>query len=309
MPEIDGRNHHAARCESFRELRVGGAVAAVPGAAVNIDNQRKRSLALRFEHQRHPRASVHAPVFDVTLSDFIRCRGIVSRESSAPRAFLLSDCPAASDERSPAVLFPHHSTGRPAPEAVVQTRGRLTSDPASQRSATMPWERFGTEGTAAWLLMHESADEAPVITVTQAAQERIKEVMEKKGPKRPSLRGSILQERRPRGFQYGMTFAAPDEQNAGRRTSMSAGLFDVIVEADVLDRSQRRDCRLQAMAASKSRIRTRPGITHGRKPCRICWILRSIPPLRDTAASSSSWTYRTTLSICCWGAVARAAAW
>ena len=80
----------------------------------------------------------------------------------------------------------------------------------------------------------DSADGGPIITVTDAAQERIQKVMESKGMVDHALR-IIIQGRGPRGFQYGMTFAGPDDR-ADDDTAIDVGLFRVVIGADVLDR-------------------------------------------------------------------------
>jgi len=80
----------------------------------------------------------------------------------------------------------------------------------------------------------ESTPQASVVTVTQAAQERIKQVMESKGLEGHALR-IISQGRGPRGFQYGMTFAAPEDQTAND-TIFDAGMFNVVIDAEALDR-------------------------------------------------------------------------
>jgi Fe/S biogenesis protein NfuA len=80
----------------------------------------------------------------------------------------------------------------------------------------------------------DSARESPIITVTEPAQEHIREVMEKKGLAGHALR-IILQGRGPRGFQYGMTFAGPEEQTSDD-VVVDAGMFNVVIEAGVLER-------------------------------------------------------------------------
>lgn len=80
----------------------------------------------------------------------------------------------------------------------------------------------------------ESGEQQAAVTVTEAAQTRIQQVMQAKGLEGHSLR-IILQGRGPSGFQYGMTFAGPGEESPDD-TVVDVGAFNVLVGADVLDR-------------------------------------------------------------------------
>lgn len=74
------------------------------------------------------------------------------------------------------------------------------------------------------------------LTVTEAARDRIQQVMASKNLEGHSLRVSI-QGRGPTGWQYGMTFEAPE----GRReedTVLDAGGLSVLIDPETLKRAQ-----------------------------------------------------------------------
>jgi Fe/S biogenesis protein NfuA len=74
------------------------------------------------------------------------------------------------------------------------------------------------------------------LTITEAARDRIQQVMEAKNLTGQSLRVSI-QGRGPSGWQFGMSFEGPE----GRReddTVMDTGAFTVLIDPETLQRAQ-----------------------------------------------------------------------
>jgi Fe/S biogenesis protein NfuA len=78
---------------------------------------------------------------------------------------------------------------------------------------------------------NQTESSAP-ITMTEAAKERILQVMEAKGLSGHSLRVSI-QGRGPTGFQYGMTFEGPDSIQPDD-TVVDVGSFTVLIDPNAL---------------------------------------------------------------------------
>jgi Fe/S biogenesis protein NfuA len=74
------------------------------------------------------------------------------------------------------------------------------------------------------------------LTITDAARDRIAQVMEAKGLAGQSLRVS-LQGRGPTGWQYGMSFEGPDGRHEDDRV-MDAGPFTVLIDPETLKRVQ-----------------------------------------------------------------------
>jgi Fe/S biogenesis protein NfuA len=79
--------------------------------------------------------------------------------------------------------------------------------------------------------MNESESSAP-ITITEAAKERILQVMESKGLTGHRLRVSI-QGRGPTGFQYGMTFEGPEGEQPDD-TVVDAGNLKILIDPNAL---------------------------------------------------------------------------
>lgn len=77
-----------------------------------------------------------------------------------------------------------------------------------------------------------SERELPAVTVTDAAQQRILQVMQSKGLEGHSLR-IVIQGRGPSGFQYGMTFAGPGDEQP-EDTVLDAGNLRVLIDPDTL---------------------------------------------------------------------------
>jgi Fe/S biogenesis protein NfuA len=78
--------------------------------------------------------------------------------------------------------------------------------------------------------------ESAAITITEAAKDRILQVMESKGLTGHSLRVSI-QGRGPTGFQYGMTFEGP-EGTQPEDTVVDAGAFNILIDPNALRHAQ-----------------------------------------------------------------------
>jgi len=74
------------------------------------------------------------------------------------------------------------------------------------------------------------------ITITDAARERIQQVIEGKGLTGHSLRVKV-QGRGPTGFQYGMSFEGPEDEQPDD-TSFDAGPFKVLIDEETLRRAQ-----------------------------------------------------------------------
>ena len=82
----------------------------------------------------------------------------------------------------------------------------------------------------------ETAEGSPIITFTEAAQERVLDVMRAKGLEGHVLRVGI-QGRGPSGFQYGMSFEGPDEQKPDD-VAVDAGAFTVLMDPNAVRHAQ-----------------------------------------------------------------------
>src|SRR5581483_9998058 len=74
------------------------------------------------------------------------------------------------------------------------------------------------------------------LTITDAARDRIQQVMESKGLGAQALRVSI-QGRGPSGWQFGMSFEGPEGRHDDDAV-MDTGAFDVLIDPDTLQRAR-----------------------------------------------------------------------